>query len=123
MIILFKGAFYLVKRFRHKPISEGIKVFSLCESSTGYVYDMYIWDGRPCIICHRGPPGQRYSNTTAIVCRLIDSLKEKWHHVYLDNYFISVDLMAKAYYKYSTLITGFFFCSLIACSTKFNTPS
>lgn len=70
----------------------GIKVFALCESSSGYFYNFIFYTGSDTKY------GTKYENepkTSRVVLELVDSLLDKGYCLFLDNYYTSVDLVQK----------------------------
>ena len=81
-ILGFKGRLCFKDYNPCKPIKYGIKTYILAESNSGYVYNFTIYSGT--------------GNTTLeIVTNLMEDLKDKNYHVYMDNYYNSVGLSEK----------------------------
>lgn len=70
----------------------GIKFFILCESATGYVYNflIYTWADT-----NYGPKYNEEPIATRIVLALSDTLLNKGHCLFLDNFYNSPDLAEK----------------------------
>ena len=71
---------------RSKPISFGYKLWALC-SADGVPYKVDIYEGKTGDSTD-GPLGSRVVNTLLQVCD-----KQNTHHVFMDNFFTSYDLM------------------------------
>ena len=70
----------------NKPVRFGMKVWSLCESTTGYLYDFQIYTGKVL--------GQREVNlTTRVVTDLMSPLYGTNAQVCFDNFYTSVNLL------------------------------
>ncbi|XP_069177116.1 piggyBac transposable element-derived protein 4-like [Procambarus clarkii] len=63
----------------NKPDKYGIKLYMLAEATSGYIYDFEIYSG----------VGKKTIDT---VMALIEPLKDKGYHLYMDNYYNSVRL-------------------------------
>ncbi|XP_045617580.2 piggyBac transposable element-derived protein 4-like [Procambarus clarkii] len=63
----------------NKPDKYGIKLYMLAESQTGYIYDFEVYAGSG-------------KTTIETVMGLIEPLKNKGYHLYMDNYYNSVRL-------------------------------
>ena len=75
-----------------KPIKYGVKFYFLCESKTGYVLNFIIYRGVA-------------STMRDIVFNLLDRHLQKGHHIFMDNYYNSVDL-AEELYQNGTHVSG-----------------
>ena len=84
-MIKFQGRSSLKQYMPKKPIKRGIKVWVLGDSQTGYFskFDIY---------CGKGSSPEKNLGTR-VVKTLTEPLKWKFHHVYLDNFFTSEQLM------------------------------
>ena len=67
-----------------KPIKRGIKVWVLADSHTGYFSKFQVYTGK----------GDSPDRGARVVKSLAEPLKQKFHHVYFDNFFISEQLLA-----------------------------
>lgn len=70
----------------------GIKFFILCESSTGYVYNFLIYTGTD---TNYGPKYNEEPTAAKIVLALSDTLLNKGHCLFLDNFYTSLYLSEK----------------------------
>lgn len=71
----------------------GIKVYALCESESGYVYNFIIYTGRTTVYGN-----SHYSDepiSSRIVLELSHVLLNKGYCIYIDNFYTNVDLMDK----------------------------
>lgn len=90
-MIKFKGRSSMKQYIANKPIKRGYKVWKLCDSRNGYVYDFNIYEGK-----EKAPDSEKKTNLgEKVVMRLCNTLQEKWHQVYFDNFFNSFDLLEK----------------------------
>lgn len=69
-----------------KITKYGLLVRMLCESDTGYICKFKLYSGN----------GETLQN---LVVNLLDGYENIWHHVYMDNYYNSVQLAQKLLYK------------------------
>ena len=77
-----------------KPIKWGIKLFTVAESTTGYVLP---YTGKRCVT--------NYGKTTQTVLDVAKDLSMKGHKFFLDNYYMSLELM-KVLAQMNTLCCG-----------------
>ncbi|XP_064382929.1 piggyBac transposable element-derived protein 4-like [Halichondria panicea] len=84
-MIKFQGRSSLKQYLPNKPVKRGIKVWVLADSKNGYFHTMQVYTGR------QGTPEKHLG--TRVVKDLTTSLKGKYHHVYFDNYFTSLNLL------------------------------
>ena len=86
-MIKFTGRSSLKQYMPMKPIKRGIKVWVLGDSSNGYLSNFQIYTGKVGETAETGL-GAR------VVKYLTHDLKGKYHHVFFDNFFSSVSLLA-----------------------------
>ncbi len=84
-MIKFKGRSSLKQYMPKKPVKRGIKACVRADSNNGYIGDFSIYCGKS------GDPGVNLG--TRVVTGLSESLKNKYHHLYFDNFFTSINLM------------------------------
>ena len=88
----------------HKPM-DGIKVFAVCESKSGYCSN-FMFDAKEKTTPAKFPHGKIHY----YVKKLTEKLRGLWHHVYMDNYFVTVftlkTLLAKGVYCTGTCRGG-----------------
>ena len=80
----FKGRISFKQYAPQKHKKQGIKVYCLADGQSGYIYDINIYHGKLSL----GKAGD-------IVMNLVQSHKNKGHHLFLDNYFVTMDLLEK----------------------------
>ena len=84
-IIKFQGRSSLKQYMPAKPIKRGIKVWVLGDSSNGYFSRFEVYTGRKA--------DRQVGLGAHVVQTLTKELKNKYHHVYFDNYFTSYQLL------------------------------
>ena len=86
-MIKFQGRSSLKQYMPKKPVKRGIKVWVLGDSRTGYFskFDIY---------CGKGASPEKNLGSR-VVKTLTEPLKQKFHHVYFDNFFTSESLMSE----------------------------
>lgn len=82
----FKGRSSLKQYMPLKPIKRGVKIWTRCDSSTGYVYDMNIYCGKETNV-QEGTLGER------VVNKLASTITGKEVTLIFDRFFTSVHLM------------------------------
>lgn len=75
----FRGRLSFKVYNRNKPTKWGMKLYEVCDSSTGYVVRVEVFSG------HAG-------NTSELVLRLLSGLLNRNHIVYMDRYYNSLTL-------------------------------
>lgn len=107
-LLLYKGRLQFRRYIPSKRARYGILSYCLCESSTGYTWNVQIAAGR----CEnerwwRSVPqtAQNFTFSEKIVIVLLSDLIDKGYHVFVDNFFCSVRL-AQFLYERKTLLTG-----------------
>ncbi|KAJ8963793.1 hypothetical protein NQ314_005373 [Rhamnusium bicolor] len=91
-LIGWKGRLGWKQYIPSKRKQFGIKLFALCESSSGYMFNFTIYNGSGTDY------GTKYCKepiTSRIVLSLIDHLLDKGYRLFLDNYYTSIDLIDK----------------------------
>ena len=85
-MVKFKGRLGFRQYLPSKPIKWGIKVWSMCESSTGYAYNLQVYTGRD---------GQQQEKGLAhrVVMDLCQPLLGKNMRLFIDNFYTSVPLL------------------------------
>ncbi len=88
-IIAFKGRSYLKMYHPKKPHKWGMCVWSVCDAKTGYSYGWKIYCGKDAA----NPPSANGATYDVVMNILNDNnLLDKYHHVYMDNFFTSPKL-------------------------------
>jgi len=73
----------------------GVKLFKLCESSSGYIYHYRIYVGKDNLLQFLPgipQPQTQFGPTERIVWFLMLTILKKGHHLYVDNYYTSIPL-------------------------------
>jgi hypothetical protein len=84
-MIRFKGRLYFRQYMPNKPIKWGIKVWAMCESTSGYCLDWYPYCGKD-------------NNATGlglghdVVMNLTRNMRGLGHHLFIDNFYSSPQL-------------------------------
>lgn len=98
-LMLWKGRLIFKQYIPSKRARYGIKLFLLCESSTGYVWCFFVYTGKDTELQGEGPCGQR------VVMTLLEKLKDKGYKLFLDRWFTSISL-AEELMKVKTNVAG-----------------
>ena len=92
-MLKFKGRLNIKQYIKIKPVKWGIKLFTLAESITGYVLDLLPYTGRRADTI--------YSKTTQTVLDVSRHYLHLGHHIFFDNYYMSVELIRVLFEKKS----------------------
>ena len=84
-MIKFKGRLSCKQYIKIKPIKWGIKLFTVAESTSGYVLNIIPYMGKRIDTV--------YSKTTQTVLDVCKHNLNRGHHIFLDNYYMSVELV------------------------------
>ena len=84
-ICAFRGRVFFRVYIKGKPHKYGMKIYELCEASSGFVCNMEVYDGT-----HEGV--ENYNAPFNVVDRLCDPIKHNWYTVYMDRFFTSPKL-------------------------------
>ena len=84
-MIKFQGRSSLKQYMPKKPIKPGIQVWVLGDSSNGYFSRFDIYTGRR--------EDREVGLGAYVVKKLTEDLKDKYHHVFFDNFFTSFRLL------------------------------
>ena len=87
-MILFKGHSVLKQYMPLKPIKQGYKMWCLCDSTNGYMYNMSLYMGA-------GDGKNEDSLSSRVVQQLVQPIYHANHHIYMDNFISSIDLATK----------------------------
>ena len=101
-MIGFKGRLGFIQYMPKKPTKWGLKAFVVSDAKTGYIYNWHLYTGTEIsnslqlttvlILC-TGKDDSLASGdvgmTHAVVMKLVDPIKDRGHHVYMDNYYTS----------------------------------
>ena len=86
-MIKFKGRLGFRQYMPAKPIKWGIKVWALCDSTTGYMWNFQVYCGR-----EEGAPAE-VGLAHRVVMDLARPLRGSWVTIYMDNFYTSVPLL------------------------------
>jgi len=108
-LLLWKGRLLFKQYLPLKRSRFGIKLYKLCESSTGYVHRFYVYVGKDCSFVlpasgHLVPPAE-FGATENIVWFLILPLLDKGYRFYVDNFYTSLPLF-RMLYQHDTVACG-----------------
>ncbi|UYV61213.1 PGBD5 [Cordylochernes scorpioides] len=95
----FRGRVHFRVYIKGKPHKYGIKIYEICESSTGYTCNLDIYTGRH--------PHQdlQYNSILSLVDRIAEPYYQKGHIIYFDRWFSSPQLFNHLWEK-KTLAVG-----------------
>ena len=101
-MILYKGRSSMKQHIPLKPVRRGFKVWMRADSCTGFVSEFQVYVGKE---------GEAEDGLGARVIKdLTQNIKNKYHHVYCDNFFTSLflleDLMKDGIYGCGTIRTN-----------------
>lgn len=103
MVLGFKGRFKYKQYNPMKPHKHHIKTYGLCDSATGYVYNLVIYFGSQTSYLDSG---LNRGHAVTIFHTLLEPL-DPGHHIFADRYYTSYQLlkylMEKSYYYTGTL--------------------
>ena len=85
---LFKGCSVMKQYMPLKPIKKGYKMWWLCDSTNGYMYNMSLYTGG-------GDSSNDDSLSPVMVQHLLHPLYHANHHVYMDNHLSNIALASK----------------------------
>jgi hypothetical protein len=88
-MVKFKGRSSLKQYIPSKPIKRGYKIWCLCDSITGYLFNCRIYLGKEGTSDNELLLGER------VVCTLIADHHFEGKHLYFDNFFTSLSLLEK----------------------------
>ena len=88
MMVKNKSKYYRCRtRMPNKPIKDGLMVFGLCCSATGYVWRHHVYSGEPC------DNWQTLGKTGAAISLVCRPFVNQGRTIYMDNYFTSVKII------------------------------
>ena len=97
----FKGRLKFRVYNKSKPNRFHIKLFQVSEASSGYILGFHIYTGKnsSCVSSISKPLDPKCCKTTKIVLGLLEAtqLLDKGHHIYMDNYYTSPELLSELY--------------------------
>ena len=89
-LLLWKGRLGWVQYIPSKRSRFGVKIYKLCESSTGYVWNFIVYTGKDTNYGDRHP---REQTSSRVVLEIADNLLDKGYCLYLDNWYTSPKLV------------------------------
>ena len=97
VIVRFTGRSTHTFVIKHKPNPCGYKIYALCDSSTGYVYNFKVTSARKAVVVQFEHVKEEwgFTATEKYVAELTLSLRHRGHSVFMDNFFSSTRLFAK----------------------------
>ena len=100
----FKGRVKFKQYCKDKHTKWGLKVFTLADSKTGYIYNMLPYTGRetPDVFVSQF---SHLNMTGQIVTHLMTPLLDRGHHLFADRYYSGVNLVTDLYRR-NTGFTG-----------------
>lgn len=107
-LLLYKGRLLFRRYIPSKRARYGVLSYCLCESSTGYTWNIHIAAGNAeneRFMTDLLEDAQVLPFSEKIVIALLSSLMDKGYHLFVDNYFSSVRL-AQYLYQRKTLLTA-----------------
>lgn len=84
-MVKFKGKNAMKQYMKDKPVSWGFKLWCLCESNTGFLYNVDIYTGKKAFVQH--------GLGESVVLKLAAPLPSKGIELYFDNFFTSLKLL------------------------------
>ena len=75
-----KGRLSFKQYIKNKAIRWGIKLWVLCEAKTGYVYNFDVYLGKE-------ERNVEHNLTRRVVKQLVTLIENKYHHLYMDNFY------------------------------------
>ena len=125
-MVSFKGRVWFMQYMPKKPNKWGMKAYSLADSKNGYTYNWMLYAGMLKVIILTQSNyylliigkddtldlSKDRTVTQAVVMRLLKSLKETGHHIYMDNYYTSPNLFLEM------KLAGFGACGIASVDRK-----
>lgn len=85
-MVKFKGRLSFRQYLPSKPIKWGVKIWSLCESESGYMANFQVYTGRVA-------GGSEHGLGHRVVTELTEHLRGSNIQVYMDNFYTGVPLL------------------------------
>ena len=100
VMVPFKGRVAFRQYMKAKPHKWGVKLWALAESESGYVVSFDVYTGKT--------DRTQTSLSTGVVLLLLtrSRLTGQGYHLYMDNFYTSVDLLSKLWENHSTPACG-----------------
>lgn len=86
-MVKFKGRLKFRQYIQNKPVKFGIKCFLLCNSITGYCYDIIVYTGKNTVKKRQG-----FNMTETIVLEMIEPYLNSYRVLYVDNFYNTIKL-------------------------------
>ncbi|UYV74502.1 PGBD5 [Cordylochernes scorpioides] len=102
----FRGRIHFRVYIKGKPHKYGIKMYQLCEASTGYTCNIDVYTGK------HPDKAAEYNSIMSLVGRLAESNFEKGHIIYFDRWFSSPQLFEHLWSK-KTIAVGMLHTTLV----------
>ncbi|XP_040289776.1 piggyBac transposable element-derived protein 4-like [Bufo bufo] len=90
-LVKFKGRLHFKQFLPSKRARYGIKLYKLCESTTGYTSAFQVYQGRDSELNPQGCPAGLGTNAK-VVWELMGPLLQKGYKLFIDNYYTSIPL-------------------------------
>ena len=90
MVIGFKGRFHAKQYNSKKPKKYHIKTFGICDSITGYCYDLFVYYGADTAYVPEADPNSQAA--IKVFANLLRNLNGK-HHIFADRFYSSLPLV------------------------------
>ncbi|XP_044133452.1 piggyBac transposable element-derived protein 4-like [Bufo gargarizans] len=90
-LVKFKGRLHFKQFLPSKRARYGIKLYKLCESTTGYTSAFRVYQGRDSELNPQGCPAGLGANGK-VVWELMGPLLQKGYKLFIDNYYTSIPL-------------------------------
>lgn len=103
-MIKFKGRLSFRQYLPAKPVKWGVKMWSLCESTTGYRHRFQIYTGKE--------DGQERGLSHRVVMDLVHHIEQKNNRVFMDNFYTGTELLSQL------VVHGVYACGTIRANRK-----
>ena len=103
-MVKFKGRLSFQQYFPSKPIKWGMKMWSLAESTNGYLHQFQIYTGK------EGVQEKRLSHR--VVTDLMKNMQDQNICVYMDNFYTGIELLKEL------KIRGIYACGIVRANRK-----
>ena len=91
MVIGFKGRFSMRQYNPQKPSKHHIKTFGLCDSATGYCYNLFVYLGADTTWHPRHDPGAQQAEK--VFQKPTQPLRTQKHHIFADRLYTSIPVI------------------------------
>ena len=104
-LTLLNGRLSIRQYLPLKASKFGIKIFELCESTTGYLWCFLIYTGKNTVL-ESSLITPETPKTAAIVLKLLEALLSRGHTLWMDNFYNSPELARQLKIQHSTDCVG-----------------